>query len=59
MVKLLRTFFFGSVLNDDVIESPFLGYSAFSGDSHQFTSREATTKKFFKASSNQRLRERP
>ena len=39
MVKILRTFsimkvlrtFSWPVLNDDVIESPFLGYSAFFG----------------------------
>ena len=36
MEKILRTFS-GLVLNDDVIEPPFLGYIAFLDASHKFT----------------------
>ena len=39
IMKVLRTFS-GPVLNDDVIEPPFLGYSAFFEASHKFTSQK-------------------
>ena len=39
MMKVLRTFS-GPVLNDDVIEPPFLGYIAFLDATHKFTSQK-------------------